>query len=66
MTTCQTCAHWQLRDSMGKQLPMAKHGLGACALGTRWTYFPPQHTCPKHKAADADVTAARAKWLNKK
>ena len=62
MTTCQTCAHWQPKASTA----MAKHGMAICALGTRWTYYPPQHTCPGHKPAAEDVQAARAKWLSRK
>lgn len=60
--TCQTCTHWQPKAST----TMAKHGMAICALGTRWTYFPPQHTCHGHKPAAEDVQAARVKWLSPK
>ena len=59
MTTCQTCAHWQPKASG----PMAKHGLALCGMGNRWTFFPPQHTCPKHKQAAPEIVQGRATWL---
>lgn len=65
-TTCSTCARWLLRDSAGKQLPMARHGFGQCAKGPVWTTYPPQHACAKHQAAAAHVVAARITWLEKK
>lgn len=65
--TCQSCTHWLLRDSAGKQLPMARHGFGPCALQrTPWTTYPPQHTCNRHQEAAPDVVAARVAWLEKK
>ena len=53
MTTCQFCTHWQPKAS----------GLALCALGNRWTFFPPQHTCPKHKQAAPAIVQGRAIWL---
>lgn len=65
--TCQSCTHWLLRDSTGKQLPMARHGFGPCdLLRTPWTTYPPTHQCARHKEAAADVVAARVAWLDKK
>lgn len=65
--TCATCTHWLLRDSTGKQLPMARHGFGPCELErTPWTTYPPQHQCARRKEAAEDVAAARVKWLEKK
>lgn len=59
--TCSTCTQWKPKDSGA----MAKHGLCICALGPRWQFLPPQHTCPKHKPVAADVQAARVVWLGK-
>lgn len=44
---------------------MAKHRMALCAKGTRWTFYPPQHTCLKHTEADQEVVAARVQWLGK-
>lgn len=44
---------------------MAKHGLCLCALGPRWTFLPPQHTCQKHKPVPPEMEAARVKWLER-
>jgi hypothetical protein len=44
---------------------MAKHRLAPCALGKPWTYYGPEHQCPKHKPAAEDVTAARIVWLRR-
>lgn len=65
-TTCAGCAHWLLRDSAGRVLPMAQHGFGRCAKGPRWTTYPPQHACGKHQPAADEVVAARITWLDKK
>lgn len=65
-STCAGCAHWLLRDSAGRQLPMARHGFGQCAKGPVWTTYPPQHACGRHQPAAADVVAARITWLDKK
>ena len=38
----------------------------ACAAhAPAWKYFPPAHTCPKHKPAKEAVVAARTVWLAK-
>ncbi len=57
--TCQTCKHWLPKESGG----MAKHRMALCAKGTRWTFYPPQHTCPRHTEADQEVVTARVQWL---
>lgn len=44
---------------------MAKHRMCPCALGKPWTFFGPEHQCPKHKEAEPDVVAARVAWVNK-
>jgi hypothetical protein len=54
-TICGTCTHWQfqaIRD-------MGKEGFGCCALGPRWEWLPPAHTCKKHKQAHPQVLVAR-------
>ncbi len=58
MTTCQTCTHWVLNKT-----PI--EGMAPCALGKRWTFYPPQHTCQKHQPAAADVVAAREQTILK-
>lgn len=45
---------------------MASRGFALCALGALWTYLGPSHTCPQHKAAQADVVQKRSEWLCKK
>lgn len=52
MSTCQSCTHWMLKNT-----PI--EGMAPCALGKHWTFYPPQHTCEKHKPATADVIPAR-------
>lgn len=45
---------------------MSKHRMALCSLGTRWVFYPPQHTCGKHKPAAPEIQAARVVWLSKK
>ena len=59
--TCATCTNWLPKESGG----MSKHRMALCSLGTRWTFYPPQHTCGKHKAASQEVIEARVLWINK-
>ena len=59
--TCKSCAHWAPK----RAAKMAPHGFGCCAHAPIWAYFPPHHTCPKHKPAKEAVVAARAAWLAK-
>ena len=58
---CLTCAHWAPK----RAAKMAPFGFGCCAHAPAWKYFPPAHTCPKHKPAKEAVVAARAVWLAK-
>ena len=57
--SCATCANWLPKESGG----MSKHRMALCSLGTRWTFYPPQHTCGKHKQATPQVVTARVTWL---
>ena len=57
--TCATCANWLPKESGG----MSKHRMALCSLGTRWVFYPPQHTCPKHKQAAPEIVQGRATWL---
>lgn len=59
--TCTTCASWNLKRAGS----MAKHHFGICDKRPTWVFYPPTHTCPKHKPAAADITQARIKWLKK-
>lgn len=59
--TCLTCHHYKPQESRA----MAKVGFAICALGPRWQFNAPTHTCEKHKAAPADVIAARRPWAEK-
>lgn len=59
--TCSKCNNWNPRASGG----MAAHRMALCNLGTRWTYFPPHHTCKAFREAPADVVEKRAAWLEK-
>lgn len=56
---CATCQNWLPKESGG----MAKHRMALCSLGTRWTFYPPQHTCGQHKQAKPEVVATRITWL---
>ena len=58
---CQTCAAWAPK----RAAKMAPHGFGCCTHSPIWAYFPPAHTCAKHKPAKEAVVAARAVWLAK-
>jgi len=42
---------------------MSKHRMALCSLGTRWTFYPLQHTCGKHKQAAPEIVQGRATWL---
>ena len=57
--TCATCHHWNPKAS-GQ---MSRHRMALCNLGTRWTFYPPQHTCKKHKQAAPEIVHGRATWL---
>jgi hypothetical protein len=60
--TCKTCQHWDMRSSP----PMARHGMATCSLQkNKWHYYPPQHTCERHKEAKADVVEKRINYLEK-
>jgi hypothetical protein len=56
MKTCQTCTQWVLENT---PLP----GMAPCKLGKPWTFFPPQHTCPRHTPATAQMVALSVKAL---
>ena len=60
--SCATCANWLPKESGG----MSKHRMALCNLGTRWTFYPPQHECSKHKPASPEIQQARVAWLRKK
>lgn len=57
--TCATCHHWNPKAS-GQ---MSRHRMALCNLGARWTFYPPQHTCPKHKDAAPEIVQGRVTWL---
>lgn len=59
--TCATCTHWSPKQAKD----MAKHRMCPCDLGKPWTYFGPEHLCPKHREAQPDVVAARVVWVGK-
>lgn len=59
--TCTTCTHWSPKQAG----VMAKHRMAPCALGKPWTFFGPEHQCPKHLEAAPDVVAARVVWVGK-
>lgn len=58
---CKSCAAWAPKRAE----KMAPYGFGCCAHAPIWAYFPPHHTCAKHKPAKEAVVAARAAWLAK-
>lgn len=62
MTTCSTCANWNLRASR----EMAALHLAACALGPKWTYMPTHATCERHKPLPVEQSEARVKWLQRR
>ena len=54
--TCATCSHWNPKASG----PMSRHRMALCNLGTRWTFYPPQHNCksthrPRRKSCRAGL-----------
>jgi len=68
--TCKTCQHWNMRDATKtgdtRGRNMAKLGFGNCdTQKNKWHYYPPQHTCERHKEASADVVEKRINYLGK-
>jgi hypothetical protein len=60
--TCKTCQHWDMRSSP----QMARHGMATCGLQkNKWAYYPPQHTCERHKKAKGEIVQARETYLGK-
>jgi hypothetical protein len=59
---CLTCRNWKPKES-GE---MARQGFAICALGPRYTFNSPHHTCAKHEPAEAKAVEARRKWLGSK
>lgn len=57
--SCSTCRYW----TPGKSGEMAKHGFAVCALGPKWHFLSPTHTCQRHQQASPEVVAKRGKWL---
>jgi hypothetical protein len=44
---------------------MAAQGFAICALGPRWQFNAPTHSCDKHESAPAEVIEARRAWAMK-
>ena len=59
--SCLTCEKWQPR----KNPAMAKHRMARCELKPAWQFFPPQHSCQRHKPVADDIAAARIAWESK-
>ncbi len=60
---CATCRNWSLRETPKE---MAKLAWANCAIGKKWTFYPPTGTCERHTKADAEMTAKRIEWLKSK
>ena len=44
---------------------MAAQGFAICALGPRWQFNAPTHSCGKHESAPEEVIEARRAWAMK-
>lgn len=49
--TCENCLHSKTPPPPppGRNLSMTNSGFTLCAKGTKWNFYPPQHTCGKHQ-----------------
>jgi hypothetical protein len=56
-----TCQHYKPKESRA----MAAQGFAICALGPRWQFNAPTHSCDKHERAPAEVIEARRAWAMK-
>lgn len=59
MKECRTCSNWQMRGNP----EMANVGFARCALGEKWRFWPPSHTCGKFEMADPRAIEKRNKVL---